>query len=51
VDGRAEGLAEGEAKGRADAMRETARKLKSMGLPIDQIAAATSLSPDEIAKI
>jgi len=51
AEGRAEGLAEGEAKGRAEAMLETARKLKSMGLSIDQIAAATGLAPDEIAKI
>ena len=51
AEGRAEGLAEGEAKGRAEAMLETARKLKSMGLPIEEIAAATNLAPDEIAKI
>lgn len=47
----AEGKAEGRAEGRAEAMLETARKLKSMGLPIDQIAAATNLTPGEIAKI
>ena len=52
---RADGYAEGEAKGRAEGAKQQsidiARKLKSMGLPIDQIAAATNLTPDEIAKI
>jgi len=48
---RREGREEGRAEGRAEAMRETARKLKSMGLPLEQIAAATNLTIDEISKI
>jgi predicted transposase YdaD len=38
------GLAEGEAR-----IRETARNLRAMGLSAEQIAAATGLSPGEIA--
>lgn len=39
---------EGRAEGRTEALLETARNLKSMGLPIDQISDATKLSRDEI---
>ena len=48
---RTEARAEGRAEGRAEAMCETARKLRSMGLPLDQIAAVTNLAPDEIANL
>jgi len=52
TEGRAEGRAEGEAKGRADAKREMVRILKSMGkMTIDEIAAATGFTTDEISKI
>ena len=55
VDGMVAGAEKGRAEGRAEGERakalDIARKLKSMGLPIDQIAAATNLTPDEIAKI
>ena len=50
-EGRAEGRAEGLAAGRAEALLETARSLKAMGLPIDKIAEATNLSHDEIAAL
>ena len=42
---------EGRAEGRAEALLETARNLKAMGLPVEQIVAATKLSPDEIAAL
>jgi predicted transposase/invertase (TIGR01784 family) len=50
-EGREEGLSEGLAKGRKEALRETAKKFKDMGLPVDQIAAATGLDPGEIKKL
>jgi predicted transposase/invertase (TIGR01784 family) len=54
-EAREEGLAEGEAKGlaigEAKGQRETARRMKTMGLPIDTIATATGLSPEEIKDI
>ena len=50
--GRAEGRAEGEAigmeKGKKLEKLETARNLKSLGVPIETIATATGLSTDEI---
>ena len=50
--GRAEGRAEGEAigleKGKKLEKLETARNLKSLGIPIETIATATGLSTDEI---
>ena len=60
IDGRAEGekigMEKGEKigmeKGRANAMREMARMLKSMGkMTVEEIAAATGLSIDEISKL
>ena len=48
AEGRAEGLAEGFAEGERKAKIETARTAKSMGLPIDQIAQLTGLTPSEI---
>ena len=55
-EGRAEGLAEGLAEGRAEgliegrseALRETAAKMKSMGVDIGVISLATGLTHDEI---
>ena len=52
VEGRAEGIAEGLAVGEKQAKLLIARSLKSFGkMTIDEIAAATNLTPDEIAKI
>ena len=47
VKGRAEGLAEG----RAEAMKETARKLKAMGIPLEQITEVSGLSAETIASL
>ena len=53
--GRAEGRAEGEAigleKGKKLEKIETARNLKSLGVPIETIATATGLSTDEITTL
>lgn len=51
AEGRAEGIAEGRAEGRTEALTETARKLKAMGLPAEQIAEGTRLSIEEIARL
>ncbi|EGQ16229.1 hypothetical protein HMPREF9136_0709 [Prevotella dentalis DSM 3688] len=51
AEGRAEGIAEGRAEGRTEALTETARKLKAMGLPAEQIAEGTGLSIEEIARL
>jgi predicted transposase/invertase (TIGR01784 family) len=45
--GRAEGRAEGQEK-LQEKLQETARKLKAMGLTMEQIAAATGLPVDEL---
>ena len=58
-EGRLEGLAEGEAKGKAeglvegkaDALRQTAAKMKRMGMPTADIATCTGLSAEEIEKL
>ncbi len=50
-EGRKAGLAEGIAIGEARSAVKTARKLKTMGLPADTIAAATGLSTEEVAKL
>jgi predicted transposase/invertase (TIGR01784 family) len=51
-EGRQEGLREGRKEGRQEGSRltrlETARKMKKLKLPADQIAAVTGLSPAEI---
>ena len=49
--GRLEGRAEGRAEGRTEGLIEAARNLKSMGLPIEAIAKATGLSPQELAEL
>jgi predicted transposase/invertase (TIGR01784 family) len=48
--GEARGIQLGEAIGEAR-LRETARKLKQLGLPLDQIAQATGLSVEELAAL
>ena len=48
AEGRAEGNAEGEAKGRASKTDEIARNCKAMGIPINQIAQATGLTPEQV---
>ena len=47
----AEGLAEGENKGRHEKTLEIARNLIAMGMPIEKIIAATTLSCEEIEKV
>jgi len=46
--GREEGLSEGLQRGRNDEKRETARKLKAIGLSPEQIAEVTGLPQDEL---
>lgn len=54
-EGRKEGLEEGMRKGMQKGMREKnleiARNFKKLGLPVEQIARGTGLSPDEIAAL
>ncbi len=47
-EGRAEGRAEGEAIGRKKNALETARKMKSLGLPVDTIVEITGLTEQEV---
>jgi len=47
IEGLAEGMVAGETKGRT----EIAKQLKSLGIPIEQIAIATNLSVAEIEKM
>ena len=53
--GRAEGFAEGEVKGRAEGRAETlfdnARKMKSKGFSVKDIAEITGLSSEDIASL
>jgi predicted transposase/invertase (TIGR01784 family) len=51
MEGLNEGLNEGLQKGRMESRQEVAVNLKAMGISVDQIARATGLSPDEIAKL
>jgi predicted transposase YdaD len=51
AEGEAKGLAEGEAKGLAEGKAEVARKLKALGRPAAEIAAATGLAIEEIKKL
>lgn len=46
--GLAKGREEGLAKGREEANRETARKMRQMGLPVATIAKVTGLTAEEI---
>ena len=47
AQGRAEGRAEGFAEGEAKANRENARRMKTKGYPLEDIAEVTGLSPDQ----
>jgi predicted transposase YdaD len=49
--GEIRGEIRGEARGVAIGVAATARKLKALGLPEDTIAAATGLSPEEVAEL
>ena len=51
IEGRIEGKAEGRAEGSYDTKVETAKRLRSMGLPIADIAKATLLSETEISQL
>jgi predicted transposase/invertase (TIGR01784 family) len=51
MEGLNEGLKKGRMEGRMESQYEIAVNLKAMGTSIDQIARATGLSPDEIAKL
>ena len=55
AEGKAEGLAEGKAEGLAEGKAEektaTAKRLLSMGLSVENIAKATSLSVDQVEAI
>ena len=55
IDGRAQGLAEGrtegKAEGKAEGREEVARKMKSMGRLIEEIAEATGLSAADVEKL
>ena len=55
AEGKAEGLAEGKAKdlaeGKAKEKTATAKRLLSMGLSVEDIAKATSLSVEQVEKI
>ena len=48
-EGREEGRAEGRVEGRAEAMSEIAKRMRELGTPVDIIAQATGLTPEEIA--
>ena len=47
AQGRVEGFAEGEAK----ANRENARRMKTQGYPLEDIAEVTGLSPEEVERL
>ena len=55
AEGKAQGLAEGKAKGLAEGKAEekaaTAKRLLSMGLSVEDIAKATSLSAEQVEAI
>lgn len=48
IQGRAEGLTQGRAQGRAEGISSTARNLKSLGVPVQQIAKATGLAVEDV---
>ena len=48
AEGKAEGLAEGRAEGIAKEKQETARKMKSLGMTVGNIAAVTGLPEEQI---
>jgi predicted transposase/invertase (TIGR01784 family) len=51
AEGLAEGLAEGKAEGLAEGKLKIAKKMKTRGMPFDQISEITDLSIEEIEKI
>jgi len=51
IEGEIKGRAEGEIKGRTEEKIEIAKNMKHLGMPFDQISAATNLSIEEIEKI
>ncbi len=51
AEGKAEGKAEGIAEGKAESNRETAVRLLAMGLSVEQIAQATSLTVEEVEEL
>jgi predicted transposase/invertase (TIGR01784 family) len=48
---REEGIQRGIQEGRREGKRETARNLKKIGVPVEQIAEATGLSVEKIERI
>jgi predicted transposase/invertase (TIGR01784 family) len=50
-EGREEGREEGLKEGRKEGIQETARNLKALGVPLEQIAQGTGLSLDDIARL
>ena len=51
IEGRIEGMAEGKAEGKAEEKREIAKKLKAIGIAIEQIKQATGLSSEDIEQL
>jgi predicted transposase/invertase (TIGR01784 family) len=51
AEGRAEGLAERKAEDKAEVPRDMARKMKAIGMPVDDIAKITGLSAEEIGLV
>lgn len=51
IEGRIEGMAEGKAEGKAEEKREIAKKLKAIGISIEQIKQATGLSSEDIEQL
>ena len=51
AEGHTMGLAEGQIEGRAEALKNTARKLKSMNIPLDQIIEASGLPAEVIESL
>jgi predicted transposase/invertase (TIGR01784 family) len=50
-EGLRKGIQQGRMEGRIESRQEVAANLKAMGISVDQIARATGLSPDEVAKL
>ena len=51
AQGRAEGRVEGFAEGEAKANHENARRMKTKGYPLEDIAEVTGLSPEEVERL
>ena len=50
-DWKEEGLAEGRAEGKEEGIRQVAAKMKSLGIPLKQIADATGLPEESIEEL